>query len=245
VTVLAAFTVFGVARTHVRVRSGGAHGGESALGWVAAIRRHPRIPLFCLFFVAHAFVYSQTTFSFPLLLDRQFGPSGPVLYGTFMTANGIAVILLTPLLTKLTHAIPPLRCVAIGIALYVVGFGLYGVCAQLWFLALSIAVWSAGEIIATTNAKVFIGDVSAAAHRGRWNSLLDISFETGFGLGPAVAGRVIVAYGLALVWPVMAAVAAVGALGIRMLDLRRQRPAGTDGALTGSRDSSSGPLLPG
>jgi predicted MFS family arabinose efflux permease len=247
-TALAAFTVFGIARTHVPGRTGSAASREIALGWVAAIRQHPRIPLFCLFFVAHAFVYSQTTFSFPLLLDRQFGLNGPVLYGSFMTANGIAVLVLTPLLTKLTHNIRPLPCVAIGIGLYVAGFGLYGVCGQLWFLALSLVLWSSGEVIATTNAKVFIGNASAPAHRGRWNSLLDMSFETGFGLGPAVAGRVIVAYGLAMVWPVMAAVAAVGSFGILMLGLRREPPAaGADetAALTGSRDSSSGPLPPG
>jgi MFS family permease len=224
VTLVAALTVLGMPSTYVARRDRQPARGEPVPGFVAAIRNNPRVPLFCLLFVAHAFVYSQTTFSFPLLLDKRFGESGPLLYGAFMTGNGIAVIVLTPILITLTRHASALRCVAAGIALYAAGFGLYGVAGSLWFLVLSVGIWSAGEILATTNAKVFVASQSAPAHRGRFNTLLDMSFETGFGLGPGVAGKVIVAYGIAAVWPVMAVVAAAGSLGILALGRSSRAP---------------------
>jgi MFS family permease len=232
VTFIAASTIFGTKRTYVPRRGGASDNGEPATSTVAAIRNNPRVPLFCLLFVSHAFVYSQTTFSFPLLLDKGFGANGPILYGAFMTANGIAVIALTPLLTLLTRHTSSLRCVAIGIALYTAGFGLYGVVGNLWFVALSVCIWSAGEILATTNAKVFVAEQSAPTHRGRFNTLLDMSFETGFGLGPGVAGKVIVLFGIAAVWPLMAAVAAVGALGIFALGRHMERQTSAEGTRT-------------
>jgi MFS family permease len=230
-TIVAAFLVFGTPRIYVPRSVGGQAAPASAGSLLVAIRRSPGVLVFCLFFVAHALVYSQTNFSFPLLLDRLVGQAGPLMYGTFMTANGIAVIALTPLLTMATRRMSALRCVALGIALYAVGFGLYGVITNLWFIAATVIVWSAGEILATTNAKVFIASQSAPAHRGRTNTLLDMSFEVGFGLGPGVAGKVIVVFGIATVWPLMATVAVVGALGIYVLGLRVDRRTPGDGSV--------------
>jgi MFS family permease len=195
----------------------------ASIGFFAAIRRNAGVLIFCLLFCAHPIIYSQTTFSFPLFLEQCFSHKGALYYGMLMAVNGIAVVALTPVLTHATKGIPSLHCVASGIALYALGFGVYFFTHNIIVIGASVLVWSAGEILALTNAKAFIAENSDPSNRGRFNTILDISMEAGFGIGPGVAGRIIMFYGMRAVWPIVATAAMVASSGLLLLGHVRGR----------------------
>lgn len=196
---------------------------STSIGLFASIRRNAGVLIFCVLFCAHPIIYSQTTFSFPLFLEQCFSHQGAIFYGVLMTVNGIAVVTLTPVLTHVTKGKSSLHCVASGIALYALGFGVYFFTHNIVVIGASVLVWSAGEILALTNAKAFIAENSDTSNRGRFNTILDISMETGFGVGPGLAGKVITLFGIRAVWPIMATAAMVASSCLLLLGRVRRR----------------------
>ena len=189
-------------------------GARKEGGFLQSLLAHPLILGFCLFFTAHSFIYAQTNFAVPLHLHNLFGKSGAERYGLLMAVNGVAVILLTPLIVRLTKKINSATCVAMGIGLYSFAFGIYIFCSDFFWFVLAAVVWSVGEILSVTNSKVFIAERAAPSQRGRYNILLDISYEAGFGLGPGFMGKVITSFGMMYTWIIIVAVAISSSLAI-------------------------------
>ena len=148
------------------------------------------------------------------MLTKAFKGIGSEVYGMLMTVNGIAVIILTPLMVKFTKKMTSASCVALGILCYAFGFGIYIFTGNILWLIGSVVIWSAGEILAVTNSKVFIAENTKPGQRGRYNIFLDISFELGFGAGPGVMGKVINSFGMIFVWIIIVLVSIVSSISI-------------------------------
>ncbi len=183
--------------------------------------------LFSVLFIAHGLTYSQTGFALPLWLASELGDHAPRMYGLLMTANGVLVLLMLPLATRFTAGLAPGKCVGIGLGLYALAFVGYGHALNLGWLFASMAVWTAGEVLVVPNAKVFVAEAVPEWLRTRANTLLDFSFEAGFGLGPVAAGFVLNRGGQGLLWPLIATTALACGLGIATVEKRMLRRAKT------------------
>ncbi len=173
----------------------------------------PIILFFCFFYIISPLIYSQIYVSLPLFVSEIFKDRGITFYGNMMAANGIAVIIFTPLITKLTKKIRPLLCIAIGGILFAVGFGIYYFIENYWLFLLSVIIWTCGEILSITNAKVYIAQNSKIHFRAQLNALLEIANEIGFAAGPLLISFMLAqSFSVKIVWPVIFAMALVSAI---------------------------------
>ncbi len=139
-------------------------------------------------FVTH-FIYAQTHFALPLLMDGIFGVSGARNLGFLMSVNAVTVLLLTPLLLGLFSQDRPGRNMVWGGLAYAIGFGCLAFIpgTMSWILA-STVIWTLGEIIFATNTRVFSAAYTPLNHRGRFASIEQTAWGMGAVLSPAVVG---------------------------------------------------------
>jgi MFS family permease len=186
-----------LAQPHARA---GAVWSKTAELW-SLVRREPSLLVFTLVYTAHIVIYSQIFFALPLYLSALFGTAGPHRYGLMMTLNGLSVIAFTPLLTHATRKLSSGVNMVLGGLLFAAGFGAYYYAVHTWAVFGLVVVWTLGEVLSKTNAQVFIAERALPSDRGRLNVLLELGYEVGFGLGPVVAGAIILRHGVGAVWP--------------------------------------------
>ncbi|WP_407313138.1 MFS transporter [Desulfosporosinus sp. SB140] len=157
-------------------------------------------------------VYSQFTFSLPLLLNQSFHENGATIYGILASVNGITVIAFTTIVTKLTGKFTTINNMSAVGLLYSVGFGmLFFVGNNLPLFILSTFIWTVGEILSVVNMNVFVADNTPISHRGRLNGIIQSISGLGSNTGPWIAGLMLNIVTLRSIWLVWFAVALLAA----------------------------------
>ncbi len=123
--------------------------------------------------------------------------------------------------------------IALGGALYAVGFGAVGFVQGVAGLLATTVVWSVGEVLVANHWRIYVSDRSPSSHRARLQGAMSLVVGAGFVLGPLLAGRVIETFGLSAVWAGCFACAKTGAALLAAYHLRQQRQAAS--AVTSSR----------
>lgn len=145
---------------------------------------------------AYSLVFVQAIFALPLAARAQFGEHGPARYGMLMTLNGALIVLLSPVVVRITRHVATTRLIAIGGVAYAVGFGALGLRPSFALFAASTIVWTLGEILVVTNQKVLIAAWAPAHVRGRFAAVAELTSGAGYTLGPLLAGRIVGGFGL-------------------------------------------------
>ncbi len=150
-----------------------------------------RKPLFAFIFslIFLTMCYQMIGFMLPLQMSDIFGMQAGSRYSGFIwTTNALCVVAGTPLLISYTKRHHQLRTTALATVLYCVGFGLYAFVNALPLYYMAVAIWTAGEIMISTGAGVFIAANAPATHRARFQSLYDMARSLGRGFGPPLFG---------------------------------------------------------
>jgi MFS family permease len=173
------------------------------------LRRRPLLWAFAGTNLLLQFVYSQQMFGLPIFLNETLGTSGPTVYGTVMTTNGLTVVLCTAPLTALLGKRRPSANLAIAALLYALGFGMLFLAVHPLWVLFSTIVWTWGEIVSATNIQVFIAAHSPSSHRGRVNGF--ISWVSGLGAAgaPLLGGAFVEHFGSRTLWPFVSVLAVV------------------------------------
>ncbi|HUX49680.1 MAG TPA: MFS transporter [Spirochaetia bacterium] len=187
---------------------------------VRALLARPLLLAFAAIVAILTFVYAQNGFALPLQLNKLFGTQGPVFYGSMMTLNAIIVIVLTAPAVALTRGNRPVTNIMIAALCYAIGFGMIFFIRTYAIFFISVAIWTLGEILISTNSNVYISNHTPISHRGRFNSIFPLITGGGRALSPAVVGWYIRFVGVQLVWPLMAALAALAGLALVVLRTR-------------------------
>jgi MFS family permease len=182
----------------------------SGLGGVGA---DPAFVLFLLGTVLLAFVYFQPQATLPLHV-REVGLSNAD-FGLLLSLNGVLVVLFELPLSSFTMRRSPRQMIAVGYLLVGLGFALTGAAHSLPTLAITVAIWTLGEMVAAPVAYAYVADIAPEHMRGRYQGLFFSCFSSGAILGPAV-GTFLFARGETTFWGLcgglglLAAVLAVG-----------------------------------
>ena len=172
-------------------------GGSSILVF---LRRHI-IVVFTFILMLSTLVYSQHSFTLPLLLNHLFQSDSARLFGIIMSVNAVTVILFTPLFLRLLQKKDASLNVVWGAAAYGIGFGMLAFQIQsLPYLLLSTVIWTWGEIIFATNVGVFMAKHTPVNHRGRFAAIRHLFISGGQTLSPLLGGMLISALGVRGVW---------------------------------------------
>lgn len=134
--------------------------------------------------VVGAVIYMQAFITLPLSM-RDAGLSSAA-YGLVYAVNPIVVICVQPFTLRLLVSLPRIRVYAGSIAVLGLGFGLTAFASTVWAYALTVLVWTLGEIGFNAVAPSIVADIAPEAHRGRYNGLIGLAYGTGSFLGPLI-----------------------------------------------------------
>ena len=192
---------------------------EPAGGFRGALASDPPFVLFLAATILVTLVAFQSTASFALQV-RDLGLTSAH-YGVLMSLNGALVVLFELPLVGWTRRLPARPVMAVGIALTGIGFGLVAWAETFAFFALTVIVWTLGEIVFTPVAAAHVGDVAPDALRGRYYGAWSLTHSVGIVFGPGL-GTALYAIRPSALW---AACAALGILGaVLVLTAPRPRP---------------------
>jgi MFS family permease len=159
--------------------------GESASNRavLAAVRRDRAFLLFLVATALIGFIFVQAHTTLPLQV-RALGLSAAA-YGALMSLNGALILTLEVPFTFITRRLPPRPTIAVGFLLSGAGFALIAAAAGMPALALTVVIWSLGEILSMPVTGAYVADIAPPGMQGRYQGALALAFSIGLIIGPA------------------------------------------------------------
>ena len=179
--------------------------------------------------LALAFVVHQAYATLPLHLVRS--GFSPVVYGSLMSLNGLLVILIELWVTTVTRRLPALVALAIGLVLNGIGFGAIGIASTVGALALTVVIWTFGEMVYAPVGSAYIADIAPVDVRGRYQAAFAFTNSLGLMLAP-VGGTLLYSISPSTLWITCLVVSLVAAALMTAAWLRErgtERSIGTSG----------------
>jgi MFS family permease len=138
-------------------------------------------------------------------------------YGLLISLNGVMIVLFELAITSWTQRYDPQRLIALGYWLSIIGFALTGFARTIPALALTVVVWTIGEMIYAPVTGAYVTNLAPERYRGRYHGMWVLTWSIGMLLGPSL-GTWMYARNAPLLWTT---VAIVGTLGSLLALLRR------------------------
>ena len=149
-----------------------------------AVRADRPFQLFLFASLLGAFVYFQQQGALPLhVVDQDLSFAT---FGALMSLNGLVVILLELPMTIVTGRYPRRPVIAAGTLLTGVGFALTAWATDVPLLALTVLIWTIGEIAAAPVSQAYVADMAPVHLRGRYQGAFGLTFALGLVLAPAL-----------------------------------------------------------
>ncbi len=186
----------------------------------SVLLKRPKILIFLLINILLNIVYTQFTFSLPMMLDIIFGDKGASNFGIIMSVNAVTVIVMTMLITQATKKWKPLTSMTIAGLLYSAGSGMITFIRMMPLFIISTIIWTIGEIMMMTNFGVYIANNTPQNFRARFNAVTSLSWAVGAALGTSLMGRYMDHFGVFNVWPLSFLLGLLGTGGLYMLRMR-------------------------
>jgi MFS family permease len=111
-------------------------------------------------------------------------------YGVLISLNGALIVLFELLITTRVQRLKPQPVIAVGYALSGIGFALTGAAHTVPALAITVVIWTLGEMIASPMSGAYITQLAPERYRGRYMGLWVLTWSFGMVVGPTVGTRV-------------------------------------------------------
>ena len=129
-----------------------------------------------------SFVYFQNQ-SILALQVHTYGLSN-ALYGTLISLNGLLIVFLELPLSAVTQRFPLDSVVAAGFLFIGLGFGLIAFASTFPLLALTVGIWTFGEMIHSPASASYVAHLAPPHLRGRYQGTWGMMWSSGLILGP-------------------------------------------------------------
>ncbi|MFE1317644.1 MDR family MFS transporter [Kitasatospora phosalacinea] len=151
-------------------------------------------------------------------------------FGLVISLNGVLIVLLQLPLTRLMENRDRTALLVVGALLTGWGFGLTALAGSSAALyALTVAVWTVGEIVTAPTMMALVAEHSPARARGRYQGVYSLSWSLASFVGPLGGGLLLQYAGSWALWGTCAAAGTLAALAFVALGRRRPRPPVVDG----------------
>ncbi|WP_405948933.1 MFS transporter [Streptomyces prunicolor] len=175
-----------------------------------------------------ALVFQQGSVGLPVAM----GEAGftPADYGTAIAVNGFLIVALQIPVTRLIEHRDAKRLLVVSSILAGYGFGLTAFAGSVGVFALTVCVWTLGEMINAPTQTGLVVRLSPVQGRGRYQGMYTLSWAVAALVAPLMSGFVIDRFGAEWLWGMCAVVgtgAAVG-YGVLMRGLSASGPATTE-----------------
>ena len=101
--------------------------------------------------------------------------------------------------TTVTRRLPALVAIAIGMMLNGIGFGAIGIAGSVGALAVTVVIWTFGEMVFSPVGAAYIADIAPIDLRGRYQAAWAFTFSLGLMLAP-IGGTLLYSVRPALLW---------------------------------------------
>ncbi|MFG1701644.1 MDR family MFS transporter [Nonomuraea sp. M3C6] len=187
---------------------------ESAGGFGVVLRDRVMIG-FTLVALGNALVYSQTMTMLPVAMTKVVKLT-PGQFGLAMALNGVLIVIVQPLVSGWLGRRDASRTFALGLAVMGLGFAMTAFVSDTFGLAVTIAVWTAGEIVTAGIPGAVVAALAPAELRGRYAGLFGFSWSLAAVLAPLLGGPLL-EIGPRVLWFTIGGVGVLSAAGMLLL----------------------------
>lgn len=167
-------------------------------------------------------IYSQSHVTLPIdMAAKGLLPSD---YGLAIAVNGALIVVITIWVSRRAERWPRYPTIAVSALLLGIGFGLTGFATTLPFFALTVVIWTLGEVVGAAVGPVVVAEMSPPALRGLYQGIWGSSWGMAFFLGPVLGGLAYQELGSTGFWSIafgLGLLVAVSYLGLSRVARRR------------------------
>jgi len=207
--VTAAIIFVKVRETRPAVAPGPAAGGTVAGGGLGLVLRDRVFLLFAAVNVLTAMMFLQHVSMLPIAMTDD-GHSSST-FGWVISLNGVLIVLGQLFIPRLIAGHGRSRVLAVGVLVQGIGFGLTAFAGSAWFYAVTVLVWTLGEMVHSPSTATTLAELAPASVRGRYQGVFSLSWAVAGFTGPLVGGFVRDTLGNSALWLGCALVGLAGA----------------------------------
>lgn len=159
-------------------------------------------------FLVWSIVFIQVLSTFPIYVRNVYGLAENRI-GQLFAVNTIIIVLLEMVLMERIRKFPLTRMINLSFVLLGIGLGLMPLGRGFAFGALTVAIWTFGEMLSMPLVTALISKRADDSNRGRYMGLNSLSFSLAFIVGPPIGTAIYDRLGPDAVWYVCAATCAL------------------------------------
>jgi predicted MFS family arabinose efflux permease len=172
--------------------------------------------LMMLIFFVWSVVFIQVLTTFPIYVRNVYGLAENRI-GQLYAVNTVLIVLLEMILMEKIRKYPLTRMINLSFILLGIGLGLMPLGRGFAFGALTVAIWTFGEMLSMPLVTALIARRADDSNRGRYMGLNSLAFSLAFVVGPAIGTAVYDGLGADAVWYACAAICALIAVAFSAL----------------------------
>jgi len=180
-----------------------------------SVLRDRTMMLLTLVLFGNALIYLQTVTMLPVAMTTEAGLDARE-FGTAMALNGVLIVAVQPLVSGWLGRRDPPRTLALGLAVMGAGFAATAYVTTFASLVVTIAVWTAGEIITAGIAGTIVAALAPAHLRGRYSGLFGFAWAVAALAAPLLGSRLLTV-GAEALWFTIGAIGLLSAAGMLAL----------------------------
>ncbi len=162
------------------------------------LKREPILLLFSLLALFFGIIYMQGFVTLPV--DMGSHGLGPEQYGLAIAVNGFLIVLVSIPISNLAGHWPRFEAMAAAAMFLGLGFGFTAFANTFPLFALSVGIWTLGEIAASAVAPAIIADLAPVELRGLYQGIFGSAWGLAFFIGPLLGGWVYEHLGASVLW---------------------------------------------
>lgn len=186
---------------------------RTGTGGFGVVLRDRLMVAYTLVMLGDALVYAQTYTMLPVAMTGLTGMSTGE-FGTAMALNGVLIVLVQPLVSNWLGRRDAPRTLAAGMAVLSAGFALTAFVTGPVMLAVTVAVWTVGEIVAAGFIGTIVARLAPAHLRGRYSGLYGFAVALAGMLAPLLGSVLLEAGGPHALWFTVGGIGLVSAAGM-------------------------------
>jgi MFS family permease len=173
-------------------------GPEGAPGAARAILRDPLLLAVCGLTFAFSIVFFQSFVGLPIDV-RAHGLSA-VAFGSLIAINGLLIVFLQPVAGELTRSHARHSTLALASLLLGAGLGMNAWVGSFGGYAVSVIIWTLGEILFAPASQSLVADLAPDHLRGAYQGAFALAFTGAFAAAPALGGYLLAHAGATWLW---------------------------------------------
>jgi MFS family permease len=138
-------------------------------------------------------------------------------FGILVAMNALMVVLFQFWITKRTSKYAPMKMMALGTLLYMIGFGMYGFISEVYLFFVAMFILTVGEMIVIPVSQAAVALFAPEDKRGRYMAIYGFSWSIPNLFGVVVAGLVMDYIGPNWVWYITGILSLIAIIGFLLL----------------------------